>query len=88
MPKSEKKRPASDSSSEPGGPPADDLPVQRDDQAPDDEQIRTRAYEIYLRRGDADGGEMEDWLEAEREYRERSGSPQQGGETRQEPPGE
>ena len=32
-----------------------------------DEEIRTRAYEIYLRRGGQPGYELEDWLQAERE---------------------
>lgn len=32
-----------------------------------DEQIRARAYDIYLSRGGAPGSEMEDWLQAERE---------------------
>ena len=31
------------------------------------EEIELRAYEIYLKRGDADGIAMEDWLAAERE---------------------
>jgi hypothetical protein len=38
------------------------------------EAIRARAYELYLQRGDGGtGDEMNDWLEAEREYRERRG---------------
>jgi epsilon-lactone hydrolase len=32
-----------------------------------EEEIRLRAYEIYLRRGEARGHEIEDWLQAERE---------------------
>ena len=31
------------------------------------EEIELRAYEIYLKRGDAEGIAMEDWLAAERE---------------------
>jgi hypothetical protein len=31
------------------------------------EQIRNRAYEIYLQRGAESGYEVEDWLQAERE---------------------
>jgi hypothetical protein len=34
---------------------------------PTDEQIRERAYEIYLQRGSAPGQEVEDWLAAEQE---------------------
>jgi hypothetical protein len=33
----------------------------------DDEEIRRRAYEIYLERGENSGNELEDWLQAERE---------------------
>ena len=32
-----------------------------------DEDIRRRAYEIYLERGEQPGGELGDWLQAERE---------------------
>jgi hypothetical protein len=38
------------------------------------EAIRARAYELYLQRGDGGAGdEVNDWLEAEREYHERRG---------------
>jgi hypothetical protein len=33
-----------------------------------DEDIRRRAYEIYLERGEQPGGELDDWLRAEREF--------------------
>jgi len=33
------------------------------------ERIAARAYELYLQRGGAPGGETDDWLEAERELR-------------------
>ena len=36
---------------------------------PTEEEIRQRAYEIYLARGGAPGHEVEDWLQAERELR-------------------
>ena len=36
---------------------------------PTEEEIRQRAYEIYLARGAAPGDEVEDWLQAERELR-------------------
>jgi hypothetical protein len=32
-----------------------------------DEEIRRRAYEIYLERGEQPGGEVDDWLQAESE---------------------
>ena len=32
-----------------------------------DEEIRLRAYEIYLQRGEQPGRELDDWLRAERE---------------------
>ena len=55
--------------------------VVRGDAAPEqeeelsaDEAIRARAYELYLQRGEgAPGDDVNDWLEAEREYRERRG---------------
>ena len=31
------------------------------------EKIRRRAYELYLRRGNQSGSEIDDWLQAERE---------------------
>ena len=34
---------------------------------PSDEEIRRRAHEIYLERGDLPGDEIDDWLRAERE---------------------
>ena len=33
-----------------------------------DEEIRLRAYEIYLERGETPGLELDDWLQAEREF--------------------
>jgi len=32
-----------------------------------EQEIRNRAYEIYLQRGAQPGNELEDWLQAERE---------------------
>jgi hypothetical protein len=37
-----------------------------------EEQIRRRAYEIFLERGSAPGDESEDWLVAEREVLSRA----------------
>jgi hypothetical protein len=34
---------------------------------PTREEIEQLAYEIYVKRGDAEGSDVEDWLEAERE---------------------
>jgi hypothetical protein len=36
---------------------------------PVDEQVRLRAYAIYLERGGQHGSELDDWLQAEREIR-------------------
>jgi hypothetical protein len=33
------------------------------------EEIRRRAYEIYLERGEQPGRELDDWLQAERELK-------------------
>jgi hypothetical protein len=38
-------------------------------QAPTPEDIRVRAYEIYLARGAQPGREVDDWTQAERELR-------------------
>lgn len=37
-----------------------------------EQEIRNRAYEIYLQRGAQPGYELEDWLQAERELRTES----------------
>jgi Protein of unknown function (DUF2934) len=37
------------------------------DYTPRCEEIRLRAYEIYLERGSLPGNELDDWLQAERE---------------------
>jgi hypothetical protein len=36
-----------------------------------EDQIRQRAHEIYLERGALDGTEVEDWLQAENEIRQK-----------------
>jgi hypothetical protein len=41
--------------------------------APTPEQIRKRAQEIFEARGCAPGGELEDWLQAERELKSGTG---------------
>ena len=38
---------------------------------PSDDEIRARAYEIYLERGGHDGLDFDDWVRAERELRQR-----------------
>jgi hypothetical protein len=44
-----------------------------------DEEIRRRAYEIYLERGEQPGRELDEWLQAERELkRGMSRSPERG----------
>ena len=35
--------------------------------APTNDEIAVRAYELYLDRGAADGADLDDWLNAERE---------------------
>jgi hypothetical protein len=34
---------------------------------PVEEQIKSRAYELYVQRGNESGSEMDDWLQAEDE---------------------
>jgi len=49
------------------------------------EAIRARAHELYLQRGEGSSGDdMNDWLEAEREYHERRGE-SGGAEPRDQP---
>jgi hypothetical protein len=43
---------------------AERIPAKR---RPTEEEIRSRAYEIYLERCDLPGTELDDWLQAERE---------------------
>ena len=38
---------------------------------PTDDDIRQRAYQRYLERGDGHGGEVDDWLQAEQELKKR-----------------
>ncbi len=45
---------------------------------PSHEEIRFRAYEIYLERGGLPGNELDDWLQAEREL-ERAAPPKANG---------
>jgi hypothetical protein len=42
------------------------------DGPPPNEQIRRRAYELYVERGKQPGDGVADWLQAEREYHKRS----------------
>jgi DUF2934 family protein len=37
--------------------------------APTEEEVRRRAYELYLTRGGTHGAALDDWLRAERELR-------------------
>jgi Protein of unknown function (DUF2934) len=39
--------------------------------SPSTEEIRQRAFEIYMERGGIHGCELEDWLQAERELQEK-----------------
>jgi hypothetical protein len=73
----------SDKKVPPGNPSGNAPADSRSASAPDspvaaraDEQIRMRAYEIYRERGQRVGDDMSDWLRAEREYLEHSGSGQ------------
>ena len=47
-------------------------------QTPRHEDIRLRAYEIFLERGGLSGNELDDWLQAEREL-ERAAPPNGAG---------
>lgn len=67
---------------------ADTSSAEENEGGADEEQIRARAYELYLERGGGASDEMEDWLRAEREYRERGGEggPAEGNATERPPP--
>ena len=41
--------------------------MDRHDSSDPRDRIAERAYELYLQRGGADGGDFDDWLAAERE---------------------
>lgn len=45
---------------------------------PTREEIELRAHQIYIERGGADGQDMEDWLQAERELSEERGKTRPG----------
>ncbi len=42
-----------------------------DQREPTDEDVRARAYQMYLERGGHDGLDFDDWVRAERELRRR-----------------
>jgi len=42
------------------------------DSHPPNEQIRRRAYELYIEQGRQPGDDVADWLQAEREYHDHS----------------
>jgi hypothetical protein len=46
-------------------------PESRPREQPTDEDIRARAYEMYLERGGHDGMDFDDWVRAERELRKK-----------------
>ncbi len=57
----------------------DAAPVEQEETLGANEAIRARAYELYLQRGEGSASdEMNDWLEAEREYHERRGESENG----------
>lgn len=66
MPKRESKKPAA----KPGRETSTGKRAKSSSQ-PTREDIERRAYEIYIERGGTEGCEMEDWLQAERELRQR-----------------
>ena len=83
-----RKKPSGRQSLRDGNAPGDDVaPVAYGEGFADEEQIRARAYELYLERGGGTSDEMEDWLRAEREYRDGAqGSQRAEGEATQHPP--
>ena len=72
MTNSGKNQAVSSASSDSGSLHADERRNGQDEHASLDDQIRLRAYELYVERGKQQGDGLGDWLKAEREYRERS----------------
>ena len=64
----ESSRPSSDAGSDVHG----ESSVAQHERVDVDDLIRMRAYELYLERADEPSDNLGDWLQAEREYRERS----------------
>ena len=48
---------------------ADDAPQAARQVTMAEDEIARRAYELYLSRGREEGGDLDDWLQAEREMR-------------------
>ncbi len=46
-------------------------PAERVEATPNDDEIARRAYQLYEARGGGHGRDVEDWLQAERELRQR-----------------
>ena len=44
-------------------------PESKFENLPLEERIRRRAYELYVKRGNESGAELDDWLQAEEEIR-------------------
>jgi hypothetical protein len=44
-----------------------------------EEKIRSRAYQIYLERGEQHGRDLDDWLQAKREFEDGARWPEQAG---------
>ena len=57
---------ALEGASQPGG-----AEQERSKRAPTPQQIRERAFEIHIERGGIHGMDLDDWMEAERELREK-----------------
>jgi Protein of unknown function (DUF2934) len=49
---------------------------------PTSEEIQSRAYQIYMERGGADGSDLEDWLQDERELRQSANPNQENATTK------
>jgi hypothetical protein len=58
---------ASQNESPIAGPVSPDAPADNGGAIDPHDRIAMRAYELYLQRGAADGGDFDDWLAAERE---------------------
>lgn len=71
------KPPPAARTSQPGSSPSLVTAARSEPLGPTDEQIRRRAYEIFLARNGGPGDALTDWVQAERELASRAGAKKQ-----------
>lgn len=61
-----------------GAPQPGEAGQKRSKNAPTQQQIRERAFEIHIERGGIHGMDLDDWMQAERELQEKSKNNEEG----------